>query len=229
MLELTELVWIEDVAALSRRVAPLRDAGFLLAVDDFGAGFTNVQTLIELGPDFVKLDRSLVTGVAGHPRRRVFIESMAVLGRRINCSVVAEGVETAEDLAAVRACGSRVRARMGDRRAPGRWTRSWRWRPSRPRPASPSRLEECVGSFAVPEEGVAPETAAGNLVKLFDEGAELTAVPVLSGNRVVGFVTRGLLFQHMGHRYGFALWANRPRDRVRHRDRAGIRSRARRR
>ena len=77
-----------------------------------------------------------------------------------------------------------------------------------PRLADP--LEECVGSFAVPEEGVAPDTAAGSLVPLFDQRLDLTAVPVLASGRVVGVVTRGLLFQHMGHRYGFAVWANRP-------------------
>jgi len=209
VLELTELVQIADVVALSRRLGPLRDAGFLLAVDDFGAGFTNVQVLIELGPDFVKLDRSLVTGAAGHPRRRVFIESMALLGRRINCSVVAEGVETAEDLAAVRACG--IECAQG-------------WAIAIPRPldallsADPPAtaprladpLEERVGSFASPQEGVTPDTPAGVLVQLFDRNGDLTAVPVVFDQRVVGLVTRGLLFQHMGHRYGFSLWANRP-------------------
>src|SRR5262245_8050799 len=209
VLELTELVWIEDVVGLSRAVAPLREAGFLLAVDDFGAGFTNVQMLIELGPDFVKLDRSLVTGAAGHLRRRVFIESMAVLGRRINCSVVAEGVETPEDLAALRACG--IECAQGWAIAAPQPLASLlaiAHLPVAPRLSDP--LEECVGSFAAPQEGVSPDTPAEKLVALFDKNGELTAVPVLAGPRVVGLVTRALLFQHMGHRYGFALWANRP-------------------
>jgi EAL domain-containing protein (putative c-di-GMP-specific phosphodiesterase class I) len=105
VLELTELVWIDDLERFAEAVAPLRAAGFLLAVDDFGAGFTNLRVLVELGPDFLKIDRSLVSGAAQHPRRRAFLESMGVLGRRINCSVVAEGVDSYEDLAAVRACG----------------------------------------------------------------------------------------------------------------------------
>jgi len=208
VLELTELVWVADVLALGRALAPLREAGFLLAVDDFGAGFTNLQMLIELGPEFVKLDRSLVTGAAGHSRRRVFIESMAVLGRRINCSVVAEGVETPEDLAAVRACG--IECAQGWAIAtpqPLAALLATEPPPAAPRLADP--LEESVGSFAAPQEGVPPDTPAGQLVKLFDKNGELGAVPVLAGGRVVGLVTRGLLFQHMGHRYGFALWANR--------------------
>ena len=196
------------MVALTQALAPLRAAGFLLAVDDFGAGFTNVRVLIELGPDFVKLDRSLVAGAARHPRRRVFIESMAVLGRRINCSVVAEGVETTEDLAAVRACG--IECAQGWAIAapqPLPPLLAAAPAPTSPRLAEP--LEETVGRFAVPQEGVSPDTLAGHLVKMFDEDAELSAVPVLDETRAIGLITRGLLFQHMGHRYGFALWSNR--------------------
>jgi EAL domain-containing protein (putative c-di-GMP-specific phosphodiesterase class I)/GGDEF domain-containing protein len=207
VLELTELVHIDDVGGLADAIHPLREAGFLLAIDDFGAGFTNLRVLVELGPDFLKIDRSLVAGVSQHPRRRVFLESMGVLGRRINCSVVAEGVETAEDLAAVRACG--IECAQGYVIAP-------------PQPLDEvlsfrlgvaPRLEglpaEHVGSFGLPQEGVDSRTPVGHLVHLFDGHRDLTAIPVIENARVVGLVTRNLLFQHLGHRYGFALWNDR--------------------
>jgi EAL domain-containing protein (putative c-di-GMP-specific phosphodiesterase class I) len=105
VLELTELVRLADPVKFALSVRPLREEGFALAVDDFGAGFSNVPLLAELAPDFIKLDASLVTGARMHPRKRVVLEALAQLGRRLNGTVVAEGLETDEDVHAAREAG----------------------------------------------------------------------------------------------------------------------------
>ena len=105
VLELTELVRVMDPGLFAAALQPFRDEGFLLAVDDFGAGFSNLELLVELAPDFLKIDRSLVSRAFENPRKRVFLETLSALGRRINCAVVAEGAETLEDLECLGACG----------------------------------------------------------------------------------------------------------------------------
>jgi diguanylate cyclase (GGDEF)-like protein len=210
VLELTELVHIDDLAALAAAIACQREHGFLLAVDDFGAGFTNLLILVELGPDYLKIDRSLVAGAASHPRRRSFLESIGSLGRRINCSIVAEGVETDEDLAAVRACGIEhaqgwALARPGPVPEPPPLPTLLR-----PRATTEDLPAEGVGAIAHPEDGFGPETRSGDVVRLFERHGEVLAVPVLQGLRAVGLLTRARLFRELGSRYGFAVWHDRP-------------------
>jgi EAL domain-containing protein (putative c-di-GMP-specific phosphodiesterase class I) len=105
VLELTESVSVTDPGAFARWVQPLRQVGFALAIDDFGAGFTSLRLLAELAPDYLKVDRSLVGGASSRPNRRAVLESLVGLGDRIGAAVLAEGVETPEDLVTVGACG----------------------------------------------------------------------------------------------------------------------------
>ena len=208
VLELTEVVDIESIAGLAEAVSRQRRAGFLFALDDFGAGFTNVRVLVELGPDFVKIDRSLVAGVSLDPRRRVFLEAIVTVGRRVNCSVVGEGVESPEDLAVLRACG--IEYAQG-------------WAVARPQPVellSEPRLhanarelgaptDESVTNFTLLRNGVSPATLVSRVIKKFDDDPNLEALAVVLGERALGLVTRGLLFSHLGHRYGFSIWNER--------------------
>lgn len=98
VLELPELVEIRDFAALERALDPYRREGFRIAIDDFGAGYTNLRMITDLHPDFVKIDRGFVEGIRSHARKRILVESLVSLCHRINCQVVAEGIESGEDL-----------------------------------------------------------------------------------------------------------------------------------
>lgn len=209
VVEISEIENVGDPELFAAAIRPLREEHFQLAIDDFGAGFANVRLLVELGPEFVKIDRALVTGAWQHPRKRVFLETLGSLGLRVNCSVIAEGVETERDLATVRACGIRV--------VQGYFTGS-------PAPAEQARLtpplrvtgvalvdspEETVGALALPRPGVGHKTRVGDLIPMFERQPEPAAIPVLEGSRVLGLVTQSILFFHLGHRYGHALWSDR--------------------
>lgn len=211
VLELTELVRLPDPVDFARAVRPLREGGFALAVDDFGAGFSNVPLLAELAPDFIKLDASLVTGARMHPRKRVVLEALAQLGRRLNGTVVAEGLETEEDVRAAREAGLPLGQGyvFGRPIAASAHVAGGAHRPYvlRSRLASP---EETVGPLVRTVGTVFLDTPVGRLVPLFERDEELAAVPVLDGRAAIGLVTRSLLFFHLGHQYGFSLWRDRP-------------------
>jgi EAL domain-containing protein (putative c-di-GMP-specific phosphodiesterase class I) len=86
----------------------LRSAGFRIAVDDIGLGHSNYRALIEIKPDLYKIDRYFVTGCHGDDRKKAAIESIALLSSRLGGRVIAEGIESAEDLACVTALGIRL-------------------------------------------------------------------------------------------------------------------------
>jgi PAS domain S-box-containing protein len=96
VLEVTEHEVIADYEAF--RVA-VRSLGpdIRLAVDDAGAGVANFGHIIDLGPDFVKLDESLIRGVNSHLGRQALVVGMRYFSRASGCRLVAEGVETADE------------------------------------------------------------------------------------------------------------------------------------
>jgi EAL domain-containing protein (putative c-di-GMP-specific phosphodiesterase class I) len=102
VLEMTEQSPVKDHAQLSAQLVSLRERGIRLAIDDVGAGFASLERVIRFAPDFMKLDRSTVTGVAEDPVRRSLIERLVSFSDEVGMSVIAEGVESQADLDALR-------------------------------------------------------------------------------------------------------------------------------
>lgn len=103
VVEVTEHSAVEAYNTLRCELAPLRQRGLRIAVDDAGAGYASLRHIVELRPDFIKLDRWLIHGLADDCARRAAVGAFASLARELQSRVVAEGVERPEDLAAARA------------------------------------------------------------------------------------------------------------------------------
>ena len=99
LLELSEHDPVEDYDALRQALAPLRQRGMRLAIDDVGAGFSSLRYIVVTTPDVIKLDRTLVDGVTGDPVLRTLVRSLVDFAHGFDATVVAEGVETAADAA----------------------------------------------------------------------------------------------------------------------------------
>jgi PAS domain S-box-containing protein len=93
VLEITEREPIEDYVLLRRAIAGLGVA-VRWAVDDAGAGYASLRHIIELKPDYVKLDRGLVSGLSVDPVRQALIAGMLHFAGSIGVKLIAEGVET---------------------------------------------------------------------------------------------------------------------------------------
>jgi diguanylate cyclase (GGDEF)-like protein len=107
-LELTEGSLMRNPGASSRVLASLRELGVRTAIDDFGTGYSSLAYLRDLPADELKVDRSFVTAVTGPGRDRDIVASIVQLGRAVNLSVVAEGIEQAATADALRAVGCDV-------------------------------------------------------------------------------------------------------------------------
>ncbi|MBM7806916.1 EAL domain-containing protein (putative c-di-GMP-specific phosphodiesterase class I) [Geodermatophilus bullaregiensis] len=101
VLGLTGHAPVADLAALRVQVAALRARGALVALDDTGAGWSGLQQVAALRPDLVALDRSLVAGVDTDPVRQAIAEVLGGLTGRTGAWLLAQGVETRGELAAV--------------------------------------------------------------------------------------------------------------------------------
>lgn len=96
-LEITENVLIDDVDFTSRQLNELRDLGFSIAIDDFGTGYSSLSYLTRFNIDTLKIDQSFIN-TFDDPRSQKLIETLIVMGKKLNMKIVAEGVETQEQL-----------------------------------------------------------------------------------------------------------------------------------
>lgn len=104
-LELTETQLLEDVSRATDVLEQIRALGITIAVDDFGTGYSSLTYLRHLPVDTVKLDRSFVARSTEHGFDSTVIDALLTISRSMRLSVVAEGVETAAQLAHLRARG----------------------------------------------------------------------------------------------------------------------------
>ena len=101
ILEITEHTAVASYDELREVLEPLRVRGLQLAVDDAGAGFASMRHILELKPDIIKIDRSLVAGLDTDAARRTIVTTFVLLALDIGASVIAEGVEREPELRAV--------------------------------------------------------------------------------------------------------------------------------
>lgn len=104
-IEVSESSLIRRMDIAARNIYRLRKAGIRIALDDFGVGYSWLSYLGRLKLDCLKLDRSFVTPMAENDEARKIVHSVAALGHEFGMTLVAEGIETAEVLKAVREAG----------------------------------------------------------------------------------------------------------------------------
>ena len=109
LLELSEHDPVDDYAALQDALAPHRANGLRLAIDDVGAGFSSLRHIVVTSPDVIKIDRSIVSGLNSDPVLSKLVQSLVEFGHGCRVRVVAEGVETDGEAAALRTPRRRLR------------------------------------------------------------------------------------------------------------------------
>ena len=107
VVEITEHHAVADYAPLLEVLAPWRARGLRVAVDDLGAGYASLRHVLMTRPDVVKVDMALVRGVDGDPVRQALLRAAVEVACSVDVAVVAEGVETEEEHAALRSVGVR--------------------------------------------------------------------------------------------------------------------------
>lgn len=97
-LEITESAYTEDPKQIIETVGLLRDLGFVIEMDDFGSGYSSLNMLNEMPIDILKLDMKFIQNETAKPSSQGILQFMVNLARWMHLSVVAEGVETKEQL-----------------------------------------------------------------------------------------------------------------------------------
>ncbi len=215
--EITERYAIKDYQAFNRVLDNYREQGYQIAIDDAGAGYSGMHTIAVTQPNYVKIDMDIVRNIHLDPMRQAIVKSFILLGQTANIRIVAEGIESREELKAL--------IRLGVYSGQGYYLQ----RPA-PEigPLDSGKVEEIrnisrmlqnqnaysshyhfIGSLATENETMVPDIPCGDLEILFrTKGDE--AFCMVSDGYVKGMVTRKDLFQSMSRVHGHALYERRP-------------------
>jgi len=107
VVELTEHAEIEDYGFLNLTLDRWRQRGLRVAVDDAGGGYASFAHVVNARPDFIKLDRSLITGIDEDPRKLALVEAIGRFATDVGVHLIAEGIETEPQLEVLRHLGAR--------------------------------------------------------------------------------------------------------------------------
>jgi EAL domain-containing protein (putative c-di-GMP-specific phosphodiesterase class I) len=105
MFEITESSRIDDLKAANSFITGLRDLGYQVCLDDFGAGAASFQYLSSLEIDVVKLDGPAIQNAKTMPKGRAFLSALTELCHKLKIETIAEMIEDVDDLKFVRQCG----------------------------------------------------------------------------------------------------------------------------
>src|SRR3954454_2194268 len=101
-LEITESLFAQDTEETSRKIGLLKDLGVRLALDDFGTGYSSLSYLRRFPIDTLKIDKSFVDGVTTSPEGHAVVAAITQLGQTLRLEVVAEGLESGDQVEAMR-------------------------------------------------------------------------------------------------------------------------------
>jgi len=102
-LEITETALLEAASPASDTLRRLKTRGVLLGIDDFGTSYSSLSYVTRMAPDFLKVDRTFVEGLGIDPHDSAIVAAVINLAHTLGLFVIAEGVETAEQVALLRA------------------------------------------------------------------------------------------------------------------------------
>lgn len=87
-----------DIKHLIKILKFYQESGFQIALDDFGTGYSNLNLISELSPDFIKLDRNLISNIDREPKKAVITKKLLEIAQHLQIQTIAEGIETLEEL-----------------------------------------------------------------------------------------------------------------------------------
>ncbi len=213
--EITERQSIDNYLSLNRTLEHYRNQGFLVAVDDAGSGFSSLQSIAELRPDFIKIDMSLVQGINTNPAKRALLEIMVSFAEKFNSFVIAEGIEDEEVL--------KTLIQIGVHFGQGYYLGRPAFPPSPPVNEAFARLLALTSTgranifkHAFPIRDIAENaptvlqrTHVWRVKEIFDSNDDLQGVVVVDEGKPVGLVMRNQLNSHLGTQYGASLYLNK--------------------
>ncbi|ACA88598.1 GGDEF domain-containing protein [Shewanella woodyi] len=209
VIELSEQYPADDIDMLKSCLNHYRNQGFLTAIDDLGTGYSGLRLWSELAPDYVKIDRHFINQIDQSTVKQEFVRSIIELCQNLTCQVIAEGIETQEELAILKQLGivycQGYLLGMPDKNPNGKIEAHIHQDPVKKQ----IRYAESAESLCNQAETASSETKLKQLSDIFIAQPSLQSIVILVQSKPQGLVSRAQLLELFSTPYGRALHENR--------------------
>ncbi len=215
VIELTELQPVSNYKLIRNALTHYRDMGFEIALDDLGAGYSELKLWSELLPDYLKIDPHFIQGIYDDPVKLNFVRAIQNLASSLNCKIIAEGIETANDFKTIASLGiPYVQGYYIGRPTafPLEKIDSTLFINSSSKPV-PSNLYNTATAFHIAKfiPPVSSKTPICEVMSLFQHNNDLTLVPLVDNKIASGIIFRDhFLSKLFSSRYGLELYGKKP-------------------
>ncbi|UFJ42845.1 EAL domain-containing protein [Brevibacillus humidisoli] len=219
VLEVTERHAITNYRMFRKIIEEYRRKGYLIAVDDAGAGYSSLESIAEIYPDYIKLDMSLIRNIDVDTIKQALLETFVQFADKVKCQIIAEGVETERELQTLIELGvpyaqgyyvgkpvkgltstsgaamNQINQMQEQRQEVYRYQRMY----------APQ-----VGEIITKTSCVDCQTKVREVHHIFEQNQRIESIVVLEEDKPIGLVMRFQLYQVLGGQYGIALYYERP-------------------
>ena len=216
VIELTENAPATDYQLLREATRHYRAMGFEIAIDDLGEGFSSLRMWSELRPDYVKIDQHFIHGINNDPLKLQFVRSIQEIARKSGARIVAEGIESEQELIAIREIG--IALGQGYHIA----------RPQhQPVTEVPTHIQQSltkksfahqlppnqtltVESLMRPVPFVSPNLPNDLVLQQFERSPDINAIPVVKNEVPIGIISRHFITNQFSKQYYRELHGKSP-------------------
>ncbi|MBW8192923.1 GGDEF domain-containing protein [Neiella marina] len=216
VIELSEQHQVDDSQTLQNAVEHYRKLGFLIAIDDLGSGFSGLKLWSEIRPDIIKIDRYFVSQIHADPLKKEFVRSIVSLAQTTGSKVVAEGIETDEELIQVQELGIDYGQGylLGHPQPEIGLEPVGVYKIRNERSTSLQGLNDTALQLLTPAHPAPFDMPVGTVVDRFLNDPNLHSIAIVENHNPVGIVQRSALLELFSTPYGRALNERRPISQV---------------
>ena len=214
VIEVSEQYPLEDYNLIREVTNHFRELGFQIAIDDLGAGYAGLRSWSEIRPEYVKIDRHFINHINEDPVKREFVRSIQEIATELDCKVVAEGIETEEELNTIRLLGIRFGQGYLLGRPEAALASEAQVVSKLKQSQSPSkrveRMSMPISDLAQNSPVVSPDLSMSEVFELLSKNIQLGCLPVIEQGKPVGMIERQSILELFSSLYARELHGKKP-------------------
>ena len=220
VVELTEREPIQDMDRVVETMRALRQCGLGVALDDYGQGYSGMRVWLELLPEILKVDQYFISGLHTSSAKFEALRSLVRMAESLDTLLIAEGVETAQELAILRDLGiALVQGYLLGRPAfdpPSsvpddvRAILASRQIAVFPEKNHVHTPHECAGKMLLPVPSIGSHSTVTDVARIFEQDSVLQSIPVVDGDTPVGLINRQSFLDQLNKPFHREVYAKKP-------------------